>query len=95
MQSEVPPQGIPVATIRTSASGELLQRVDTAIKKSPHLSSHHVFCQEDRGVVVLHGKVKTFFEKQMAQESVRALDGVEKVVNELEVDWMNTVAASL
>ena len=83
---------IAVATIQTIHSGELLQRVDTAIKANPHLSGHQVFCQEESGVVVLHGQVKTFFEKQMAQESLKHIDGVEKVINELEVDWMPSMA---
>lgn len=77
-----------VATIQQTRDGELLQRVDSAIKKSPHLAGHQVFCQEERGVVVLHGQVRSFFQKQMAQESLRNVDGVEKVINELEVDWL-------
>ncbi len=74
-----------------SSSRELLQRVDTAIKGNPHLSKHRVFCQEESGIVVLHGRVGTFFQKQMAQESLKRLAGVEKVINELEVDWRSSV----
>ena len=81
-----------MATIGTSETGELLQRVDSAIKTSPHLSGHQVFCQEESGIVVLHGKVCSFFQKQMAQEALKRLDGVEKVINELEVDWMTSVS---
>ena len=77
-----------MATIRNSASGELLQRVDSAIKCSPHLVGHQVFCQEESGIVVLHGKVRSFFQKQMAQETLKHVLGVEKVINELEVDWL-------
>ncbi|MCA9130304.1 MAG: BON domain-containing protein [Planctomycetales bacterium] len=69
----------------------LLQRVDSAIKGSPHLAGHNVFCQEESGVVVLHGRVSSFFQKQMAQEALRKLSGVEKVINELEVDWMASI----
>lgn len=83
-----------MATIDTSTSGELLQRVDSAIKTSPHLAGHQVFCQEESGIVVLHGKVDSFFQKQMAQETLKKLDGVEKVINELEVDWLQTLATS-
>ncbi|RMF39080.1 MAG: BON domain-containing protein [Planctomycetota bacterium] len=79
-----------VASIPTPNSGELLQRVDSAIKTSPHLTGHQVFCQEEDGVVVLHGKVKSFYQKQMAQEVLRRLDGIERIINELEVDWMGT-----
>lgn len=77
-----------MTAIKSSHSGELLHRVDDAIKTNPHLSGQHVFCQEESGIVVLHGRVRSFFEKQMAQESLKRLEGVEKVVNELEVDWM-------
>ena len=54
---------------------------------------HQVFCQEQAGIVVLHGRVKSFFQKQMAQESLKRLDGVEKIVNELEVDWLASMAS--
>ena len=77
-----------MATIQPTLDGELLHRVDSAIRKSPHLAGHQVFCQEERGVIVLHGQVRSFFQKQMAQESLRNVDGVEKVINELEVDWL-------
>ncbi|GAB5403615.1 MAG: hypothetical protein Aurels2KO_18460 [Aureliella sp.] len=73
---------------------ELQIRVDSAIKGSPHLAGHQVFCQEESGIVVLHGRVNSFFQKQMAQEALRKLNGVEKVINELEVDWMSSVGAS-
>lgn len=76
------------ATNQAHASHELRQRVDSAIKGNPHLTRHRVFCQEDAGIVVLHGRVGSFFQKQMAQETLKRLAGVEKVINELQVDWM-------
>lgn len=83
-----------MAAINYSRSGELLQRIDSAIQTSPHLSGHHVFCQEESGIVVLHGRVRSFFQKQMAQEALRKLDGVEKVINELEVEWLGAASRS-
>ncbi|GIX00007.1 MAG: hypothetical protein KatS3mg111_3339 [Pirellulaceae bacterium] len=77
-----------MASIPTPSSGELLQRVDTAIKTSPHLAGNRVFCQEEAGIIVLHGKVKSFYQKQMAQEVLRRLDGVERIINQLEVEWL-------
>lgn len=77
-----------IVTDQRSASRELLHRVDSAIKDNPHLCRHQVFCQEESGIVVLHGRVASFFQKQMAQESLKRLAGVEKVINELEVDWL-------
>ena len=60
---------------------------------SPHLCGHQVLCQEESGIVVLHGRVGSFFQKQMAQEALKRLEGVEKVINELQVDWLASVAA--
>lgn len=81
-----------MATIDSAGAGELLHRVDSAIKTSPHLTGHKVFCQEESGIVVLHGRVPSFFQKQMAQEALKKLEGVERVINELEVDWMGGIS---
>ena len=39
------------------------------------------------GVVRLEGAVRSFFHKQMAQETIRRLDGVERIENCLQVEW--------
>ncbi len=71
----------------TDSSNELIRRIDHAIRRNPHLSGKQVFCQEQSGVVVLHGRVSTYFQKQMAQETLKRLEGIEKIVNQLEVEW--------
>ena len=35
----------------------------------------------------LRGVVNTYFQKQMAQEAIRHVDGVAEIANELEVCW--------
>lgn len=83
---------IPPSEGTTGIQGlELLHRVDSAIKENPHLNGHQVFCQEESGIVVLHGRVKSYFQKQMAQEALKRLAGVERVINELEVEWLSGV----
>ena len=54
---------------------------------SPHLSGRKLDYEADSGVVVLTGKVNSYFQKQMAQEAIRRVDGVELIDNRLEVDW--------
>ena len=44
--------------------------------------------ETDAGRVTLRGVVNTYFQKQMAQESLRHVDGVHEIANELEVCWM-------
>jgi osmotically-inducible protein OsmY len=52
-------------------------------------ASRQVFCENHEGVLVLRGRVSSFYEKQLAQEAVRKLDGVDQIVNQIEVSPMN------
>jgi len=74
-----------------TSSDELIQRIDSAIKMNPHLSGHRVVCTEESGIVVLQGRVSSFFQKQMAQETLKRMDGVERILNQLEVEWHTAV----
>ncbi len=65
----------------------LLDRLGQALTSSPHLFGRKLDCEADSGVVVLTGKVNSYFQKQMAQEAIRRVDGVELIDNRLEVDW--------
>ncbi len=71
----------------------LVHRLDSAIKGNPHLTGHQVFCSEEGGTVILQGRVRSYYQKQMAQEALRNLEGVERIVNDLQVDWMTTQAS--
>lgn len=53
--------------------------------RSPYMSVRSVSCEFDRGVLRLRGRVSSFYQKQVAQESVTGLSGVEQVVNEVVV----------
>ena len=70
-----------------TTTDELQTRIDHALKRSPHFLGEHVTGTNDEGVVVLQGRVDTFYHKQVAQEILRKLSGVERVVNLLEVHW--------
>ncbi len=63
------------------------ERIDAAIRSAPHLKRHDLRCVIDDGRVVLKGVVRSYFQKQMAQEAVRRVDGVQCIDNELEVNW--------
>ena len=65
----------------------LLHRVDLAIQKSPHLAGRHLVLETRNGSVVLRGTVDSFFEKQMAQEALRDIDGITEIHNHLEVAY--------
>ena len=65
----------------------LMDRLDQAITSSPHLLGRKLECETDSGVVVLTGTVNTYYQKQMAQEAVRHVAGVQAIDNRLEVHW--------
>ena len=65
----------------------LFERVDSAITGNPYLARRQLRFETDGGRVILQGIVKTYFQKQMAQEVVRRVEGVERIDNNLEVVW--------
>lgn len=65
----------------------LTDSISKALKSSPYMNGARVRVEAGEGRVRLHGDVGTFFEKQMAQEVVRRIDGVEQVENLLQVAW--------
>ena len=50
---------------------------------SAHPALRKVFCKCDNGVLVLRGRLNSYFRMQLAQESVRKVKGVERVVNRM------------
>jgi osmotically-inducible protein OsmY len=60
-------------------------RVLTALEGNPYLSHRNLRFETSSGRVTLKGVVGTYFQKQMAQEAIRYVDGVSEIANELEV----------
>jgi osmotically-inducible protein OsmY len=68
-------------------SAPLSQRIYEALTTSPYVPTRQVQVEAAGGRVVLKGSVRSFFQKQMAQEAIRRVDGVEQIDNLLEVNW--------
>ena len=63
----------------------LFEKVTSAIETSPYLSGRKLRFEADAGRVVLQGTVGTYYQKQMAQEALRRVEGVCEIENRLEV----------
>ena len=63
----------------------LNDRLQSALSDSPYLANRNLRFESEAGRVTLHGVVNSYFHKQMAQETLRRLDGVEEIENLLEV----------
>ncbi len=56
-----------------------------ALARQPHLTGRRIRYELRGEDVVLTGSVRTYFEKQMAQESLRRIQGLGRIVNDVEV----------
>ena len=65
----------------------LQKQVELILSNNPYLAQRKLKLETERGRVILRGVVNSFFQKQMAQEALRHVEGVEKIENYLEVDW--------
>jgi osmotically-inducible protein OsmY len=65
----------------------LLEQVQGALSRSPYVTARDLRVETNEGVVRLEGAVRSFFHKQMAQELIRRVDGVERIENCLQVEW--------
>ena len=70
-----------------SQPATLAARVDSVIQNNPFFNGRNLRFEAEQGRVTLKGSVTTYFQKQMAQEALRKVDGVVEIANELEVTW--------
>jgi osmotically-inducible protein OsmY len=62
--------------------------ISKAIDKNPHLRRRNLRFETEQGRVVLRGVVNSYYQKQMAQEALRWVEGVDRIENQLEVNWL-------
>ena len=63
---------------------ELRLRIHTILSQDPHVGGLVQFELIDRDVLLI-GSVRSYYQKQMAQESLRGIEGLGRIVNQLEV----------
>ena len=64
---------------------DLQHRVHFALTQIPYAACQQISYQIVDKEVVLSGTVRTYYQKQMAQESLRKINGLRRVRNELSV----------
>ena len=75
------------AALGIHMTSHLRDRVEKAIEDAPHLNRQQLRFEAKEGHVTLKGTVGTYFQKQMAQEALRRIEGVDEISNQLEVCW--------
>lgn len=64
---------------------DVIANARACLCNSPYASLRTLSCSFQSGVLLLRGRLDSFYHKQVAQETVRRLAGVSQVVNEIEV----------
>lgn len=64
-----------------------LNDLESALGTSPYLAGKRLRIENHAGQVVVRGRVGSYYQKQMAQEALLRVEGVEALANELEVHW--------
>ena len=62
-------------------------RIDQDLANHPLMKGKNVRIQQEKRRVILEGDVDSYYDKQMLQEVVRRLEGVEEIENRLLVEW--------
>jgi osmotically-inducible protein OsmY len=60
------------------------------LRSSPYFALRILTCDFQRGHLIVYGTVPTYYMKQVAQETVRPVIGVEKISNRVSVQSKTT-----
>ncbi len=63
----------------------ILTTVRELLRNNPYLSLRKIDCEYSGGRLTLRGRVPSYFLKQLAQSTVARAEGVERVVNLIQV----------
>jgi osmotically-inducible protein OsmY len=72
--------------VRTETNGRLIEEeADKRLQQSLYPELRRVLCNYRRGILTLYGVVSSFHVRQIAQELVQGLEGIEIIDNQLVV----------
>ena len=58
---------------------------EARFRANSHTALRGISCNVDQGRLLLEGRLETYYQKQLAQEIAANVEGVEQVVNQIEV----------
>lgn len=67
------------------ASQNQAELVQHRLRESPYFELRNLQCDNVDGQLVIRGRVPSFYLKQLAQTAVLSVDGVERIVDEVQV----------
>jgi osmotically-inducible protein OsmY len=64
---------------------EITERAESELRRNAYFALKNIACEYQNGVLILTGCLPTYYLKQVAQEAIARIDGVERVDNRIEV----------
>lgn len=71
--------------LRPAPAQQIAEGAENCLRHNSYLALKNVHCECAGGVLTLRGCLPTYYLKQMAQALVARLEGVQRIVNEIEV----------
>ncbi len=65
----------------------ITDQIEFALQNSPYLGFRKIEVCQNADQIILTGRVDSYFEKQIAQETLRCVEGIGQIDNQLEVCW--------
>ncbi len=72
-------------SLLTGPAFDVTERALARLRRCSYLALRNLSCEYRDGVLVLRGCLPSYYLKQMAQSAVANLEGVHRVVNEVQV----------
>ena len=79
------PRRIPAWMKKDLRQSGIAEAAEQRLQGSAYHGVHHVQCYFQDGMLILRGRVASYHHKQMAQEAIRNLHGVNEILNRVEV----------
>jgi osmotically-inducible protein OsmY len=69
----------------TKPLADVAERAERELRRNAYVALKNIACEHRDGVLTLTGCLPTYYLKQVAQEAVTRVDGVERVDNRIDV----------
>jgi osmotically-inducible protein OsmY len=76
-------------------TAHLMDQVRLAVHAEPHLARRNLQFEHCGSRVTVRGTVESYYQKQLAQETLRRIDGIDEIENYVSVCWPTEVGAGL
>lgn len=74
-----------MSTLANLEEHPVVATAQESLRASGYTCLNRIECQFDDGTLILSGMVASYYQKQVAQSAVMKVDGVERLVNQIEV----------